>query len=125
MKSKMVGRIKCGRCERLLHDLYLRRRPRTQETAGYLEARKSGNATLAALDHVEQHSMTKPMGATGYRRVDDDGVTWLVLQCKCGNHYAVDEYGDLHRRVKAARDRGEDVILTDVDTTGHAKRHPE
>lgn len=122
MKKRAAGRIRCGSCERVLHDLHLRRRPMPHEIREYREAREAGNETLAALDHVEKHVYLKPLGATGVRHVDDQGVTWLLLTCKCHIQYALDEHGDLIQRVKAARGRGEDVILTASDRAGHAGR---
>lgn len=122
-RKRKTGRIRCGTCPQgpVLHDLGLRRRPRAHEVREYRRACESGNATLATLDHVEQHHHLRPLGQTGTHHVDNHGTNWLLLQCKCGTLYAL-AFDELRPRVKAARQRGEDVILTAVDRARHAGR---
>lgn len=112
------GRIRCGRCERILRDQFARRGFDPAETARARELRsRPAGASWTHDELVDTLNL-----ATGRNRQlveagevqDRDGRRVLTLTCRCATRWALDLEEAQARSVRA-HNKGQDVILTDAD----------
>lgn len=124
--AKKSGRIRCGRCQRVLHDAGARRARQHHERMESAELRARGMHawTWADLDrwfalNIERDRAMADTGETVLR----DGEPWLILTCPgCSIRYALraTSSGGWRDRAALARRRREDTFLTEADRDRHA-----
>ena len=111
MSKRKTGRVRCGRCERVLSDPGASRTPRAAD-----------RADIDQLDGIEKGRAMYGASRPKSERVDNLGNTLEPapgeFECRCGSHYAP---VDLAGRRLAAVERGEDLYLTVHDAARHAR----